>query len=139
MPEQTQNKLMPSWSSRAMRHFTCVCLHAQTAVHAGNICTWRIMIILIYGENLKTPKSSPMLGSRWHRFWDLWCIFVVTLLIEIIWGIKFCALSGFWNMYIYRSCKIFSGFRGGGHQNFPHQKETKQKLPLWHLEIHFTP
>ena len=27
-----------------------------------------------YRKNLKTPNLSPMLESRWHRFWDLLCI-----------------------------------------------------------------
>ena len=29
-----------------------------------------------YGKNPKTPKLSPMLGSRWRRVWYLWCISV---------------------------------------------------------------
>ena len=29
-------------------------------------------------EDSKTPKFSPIPESRWHRFWDLWCISVAT-------------------------------------------------------------
>ena len=36
---KTNAKQMRSRSSRAVRRFTRVCLHAQTAVHAGNIRT----------------------------------------------------------------------------------------------------
>ena len=28
-------------------------------------------------EKSKIPKFSLMPGSRWHRFWDLWCISIV--------------------------------------------------------------
>ena len=37
-----------------------------------------------YGKNLKTPNLSPMLRSRWRRFWDLWSIYVVSLLFLVI-------------------------------------------------------
>ena len=70
-------KQMRPWFSRTAPFFTRVCLHIYTAVHVGNIRTWRTTIILITGKTLKTPKLSPMQGSRWRRFWYLWCISVV--------------------------------------------------------------
>ena len=48
-----------------------VYLHSQIAVHAGSICTCRTTVSLITGKSLKTPKFSPMPGSRWRRFWVL--------------------------------------------------------------------
>ena len=30
-----------------------------------------------YRNKLKTPNLSPIPGSRWCRFWDLWCITVI--------------------------------------------------------------
>ena len=50
------------------------CLHAQTAVHAGNAPDEQRLFWL--RENLKTPKLSLMPGSRWCRVWYLWCISV---------------------------------------------------------------
>ena len=58
-------KQMHPQSSRTVRHFTFVYLHTQTAVDVGGIRTWRTTV------NSKTPNLSPMLESRWRRFWDL--------------------------------------------------------------------
>ena len=58
--------------------FTIFALHAQTAVHAGNMYAPDEADYFDYGKNLKTRNLSPMPGSRWHRFRDLSCISVST-------------------------------------------------------------
>ena len=45
-------------SSRAVRCFTSVYLHAQTAVDAGSIGTWRTTVVLIT-ENAEDPQFEP--------------------------------------------------------------------------------
>ena len=52
-------KQMRSQSSCAKQHFMHVCLHAQTAVHTGNICTWQTTIILITGKTWRPPNRVP--------------------------------------------------------------------------------
>ena len=59
---------MRSRSSHIMQRFALVCLHAQIAVHALD----EFNSYFDYGKNLKTPKFSPMPGSKWHRFLCLW-------------------------------------------------------------------
>ena len=44
-------------SSSAMRHLTCVYLHAQSTVNAGDICTWQTTVFLI------TEKKNPKIRS----------------------------------------------------------------------------
>ena len=58
-------KQMHSRSSRAARLSTrdCLHLHAQTAVHARNLCTWQTMIILITGKP-KDPQIEPYAGIK---------------------------------------------------------------------------
>ena len=58
------------------QRFTLGCLHAHTAVHAVNPIHLTNHDYFDYRKNLKTPKLSPMQGSRWLRFWYLWCISV---------------------------------------------------------------
>ena len=45
-------------------------LHTQTTVNAGDTLIWRAWAILITGKP-EDPNLSPMLGQKWHRFWDL--------------------------------------------------------------------
>ena len=54
---QKQSKTR-SRSSGAARLLTRVYLHAQTAVHAGNLRTWRTTIILITGKP-EDPQIEP--------------------------------------------------------------------------------
>ena len=42
----------------AMQLFTCVYLHAQTAVDEGDVRTWRIMVILIVGKTQIPPIGA---------------------------------------------------------------------------------
>ena len=63
-------------SKRKTNALTTIGRHTQTAVHAGNLRTWRTTIILITG---KTRKLSPMPGSRWRRVWYLWYISVIII------------------------------------------------------------
>ena len=49
-------KQIRSRSVCAAQHFMHVCLHAQTAVHAGNIRTWRTTISLITGKTRRPPN-----------------------------------------------------------------------------------
>ena len=46
-------------SLRAVRRFTRVYLHAQTAVDAGDIRTWQTMVILISGKTWRPPNWAP--------------------------------------------------------------------------------
>ena len=43
----------------AVRRFTCVCHHAKTVVDAGDIRTWRTMVILITGKIRRPPIWAP--------------------------------------------------------------------------------
>ena len=52
-------KQMHSRSSRATRRTMRLCLHAQTAVHTGNICTGQTTIILITGKTADPQFESP--------------------------------------------------------------------------------
>ena len=56
---QKHAKHMRSWSSPAVQHFTRVYLHAWTTVDAGDIRTWRIMVILITGKTQRPPIWAP--------------------------------------------------------------------------------
>ena len=60
---KTNAKQMHPRSSRTVRHFAHVYLHAQTAVDAGDIRTWRTKIILIAGKN-QHPNFSPHAGLK---------------------------------------------------------------------------
>ena len=72
--KQTQNRCVHDL--HAPRSILCVfCLHVHTAVHTSNMHL-KNHDYFDYGKNLKTPKSGPMQGSRWRRFWYLWCISV---------------------------------------------------------------
>ena len=55
---KTNANQMCSQSSHTIRFFMCVFLHAQTAVYACNICTWRITVIFYYSKDPKTPNLS---------------------------------------------------------------------------------
>ena len=46
-------------SSHAVQRFMCVYIHAQTAVDAGDIRTWRITVILITGITQRPPIWAP--------------------------------------------------------------------------------
>ena len=68
--------LLPTTDAKANAKQMCLkslcavqhrCLHVHTAVHACNTRTWRTTFWL--WKNPKTPKLSPMQGSRWRRFW----------------------------------------------------------------------
>ena len=50
-------------SLRAMRHFMRVYIHAQTAVDAGDICTWRTMVIWLR-EKPEDPQFEPHAGIK---------------------------------------------------------------------------
>ena len=52
-------KQMRSRSLCAVQHFTHAWLHAQTAVHAGNIRTWRTTIILTTGKTRRPLNWAP--------------------------------------------------------------------------------
>ena len=65
-----------SWPT--VRCFTHVYLHTQTTVDAGDKYLTNHGYF-DYGKNPKTPKLSPMLGWKWHRFWDLPCISVFVI------------------------------------------------------------
>ena len=54
---QTNTKQVSPRSSRAVRHLTHVCLHAQTAVDAGDIRTRRTTVILITGKMVQVLVS----------------------------------------------------------------------------------
>ena len=79
--ETSTNKMRPQ-SSHAMLCFTCVYLHTQTAVNAGDIRTCGTTVILVPG-NPKTPIWAPC-REKWCRFWDLCCIAVVITVIHIL-------------------------------------------------------
>ena len=59
---KTDTKQMRSRSLYTVRCFTCVHLHAQIAVDAGDICTWQTTVILITGK----PRIPPI----WATCWD---------------------------------------------------------------------
>ena len=50
---------MRPWSLRAMQCFTCVYLHAQTTVDAGDIRTWRTTVILMTGKTQRPQIWAP--------------------------------------------------------------------------------
>ena len=80
--ETHANKMCPR-SSRAVRHFTCVYFHTQTAVHTH-------LTNHGYFDRRKTPNTpnlSPMPGWKWRRFWDLPCISVITS--EVSWKLGY--------------------------------------------------
>ena len=52
-------KQMRSRSSRAARLSACDCFHAQPAVHAINLRTWRTTIIFITGKTRRPPNWAP--------------------------------------------------------------------------------
>ena len=58
----TQKQTRPR-SSRAVRHFMHVYLHAQIAVDAGDIHTWRTTVILIQ-EKPKDPQFEHHAGIK---------------------------------------------------------------------------
>ena len=60
---KTYVKQMRPLSSRAVRLFTRVYLHAQTAVDAGDIRTWWTTVILITGK-LEDPQFEPHAGIK---------------------------------------------------------------------------
>ena len=72
-------KQMRPLSSRNVQHFTCVCLHVYTAVHAVTYALDTNHDYFDYGTNPKTLKLSPMQTSRWRRIWYLWCISVAEM------------------------------------------------------------
>ena len=94
---QKQNaKEMRSWSSRTVQHFALVFmlrLRYMQVTHAPDE-PWLIWLFWFW-ESPKTPKFSPMPGSRWRRFWDLWCISVGSTQMsewnEFAWNTKFLA------------------------------------------------
>ena len=49
---------IPVLVSHALQFFTCIYLHAQTAVHACDICTWRIPVISITGKTYEHPPTG---------------------------------------------------------------------------------
>ena len=72
-------KQMCSPSSRAMR---CSMFYTSLSSHSDSSTCRKHMHLsnhdyFDYWKNPKTPKLSPMLRTRWRRFWDLWCISVV--------------------------------------------------------------
>ena len=53
------NHTRKSWkASTIFMHFTCVHLHAQTAVDAGDICNWQTMVILLQEKKWR-PQFDP--------------------------------------------------------------------------------
>ena len=73
---KTNAKQMRERSSRAVRRFTRVYLHAADRSR----CRWHTHLTnhgyFDNGKNPKTPNLSPMPGLKWRRFWDLLCISV---------------------------------------------------------------
>ena len=55
--------------------FTCVHLHARTAIHTGDM---QLMNhgYFDYGENLNTHNLSPLPGWKWHSFWDISLVYL---------------------------------------------------------------
>ena len=60
---KTNTIQMRPWSLRSVRRFTWVYLHAQTAVDAGDIRTWRTTVILIMGKT-QDPQFEPHAGIK---------------------------------------------------------------------------
>ena len=52
-----------------LRRFTHVYLHAQTAVDAGSIGTWRTTVILITGKPRRPPIWAPCGDQNGAGFW----------------------------------------------------------------------
>ena len=73
---KTNAKQMCPRSSHVVRRFTCVHLHAQTTVDAGNIMHLTNHGYFDYGKNSETPNLGTMPGWKWRRSWDLPCISV---------------------------------------------------------------
>ena len=61
----------------AMQHFTHVLSSHPDHSRCSDIRTRWTPIILITRKTQKTPKSSPISGWSWLRFWDLWCISMI--------------------------------------------------------------
>ena len=61
--KKTHAKQMHPRSSRAVQRFMRVYLHAQTTVDAGDIRTWRTMVILIT-EKPEDPQFGPHAGIK---------------------------------------------------------------------------
>ena len=72
---KTNAKQMRSRSQCTVRRFTCVYLHAQIAVDAGDIHTWQLQLFWLRVKP-EDPNLSLMSGSKWCRFWDPPCISV---------------------------------------------------------------
>ena len=64
------NQIHPR-SLHAVQHFMHVNLSAQTAVDAGDICTWQTMVYFDHRKTLKIPDLSPTRELKWCRFWEL--------------------------------------------------------------------
>ena len=56
-------------SSRCVQHFTCVYLHVQTAVDAGDIRIWRIGVILIKWKTQIPPIGAPCWEENGAHSW----------------------------------------------------------------------
>ena len=80
-------------SSRTMRHFTHVYLHAQTTADVGDIRTWQTVVILITGKTWRPPiwapcpdKNGASSGISLVYMWDR----------QIVWPTKTLKFQDLW-------------------------------------------
>ena len=110
-------QMRPRSSCTAVRHFTHVYHHAQTAVDAGDICTWWTTVIFITGKTWIPPLWAPCrdkngAGSGISLF--LPCIFVGSTWFErsslhiLIPCLKFMEVGPF--VWMYGLCVFFFFF-----------------------------
>ena len=69
---KTDTKSNRPQSLHVMRRFMCVLTSRSDCSRCSDIRSWRTAVILIWGKP-KDPNLTPKPGSRWRRFWDLWC------------------------------------------------------------------
>ena len=58
------------WDLHPQCGISCLFSYVQTAIRAGDIHTWCIVVILITGK-IQIPNCSIIPGNRWHQFLNI--------------------------------------------------------------------